>query len=79
MILIIAISILDKLYLLPLNPSLNTIPNNKRSATYLAKSIAKSAQCHNVYLDDVNDDQTIFKFDCNFGFTDKNTYTPFFI
>jgi len=42
--------VLDKLYLFPLSISLETIPDSKRSATYLAKSIAKKAKCADILL-----------------------------
>lgn len=75
------IFVLDKLYLLPLHVPLDTEPNNKRSAIYLVKTIAKKAKCNNIYLENINinEKNTILNFDCNFGSTDKNTYTPFYI
>lgn len=79
--LFIIIFVLDKLYLLPLYVPLDTKPNSKRSATYLAKTIAKEAKCDNVYLENINynEGDTILNFDCNFGSTYKNTYIPFHI
>jgi len=80
-ILIIAIFVLDKLYLLPLYVSLDTKPNSRRSATYLAKTISKEAKCNNLYLEDIDyiKGDTILNFSCNFGLVEKNTYISFYI
>jgi len=73
--------VLERLYLLPMYVSLDTKPNSKRSATYLAKTISKEAKCNNLYLEDIdyNKGDTILNFTCNFGLVEKNTYIPFYI
>ena len=44
------ILILDKMYLLPLSVPLDTLPDSKRSAAYLARTIAKEAKCNDILL-----------------------------
>ena len=73
--------VLERLYLLPIYVPLDTKPNSRRSATYLAKTISKEAKCNNLYLEDIdyNKGDTILNFTCNFGLVEKNTYIPFYI
>ena len=80
-IILILIYVLDKLYLLPLYVPLDTKPNSRRSATYLAKTIAKEAKCDDIWLLDINynEGDTILNFDCNFGDVLKGNYVPFYI
>ena len=67
-ILFILIYTLDSLYLLPLSVPLDTKPDSRRSATYLAKSIAKEAKCEDVWLLDINyiKGDTMLSFDCTY-------------
>jgi hypothetical protein len=67
-ILIIVVYVLDKLYLLPLYVALDSKPDSRRSATYLAKSIAKEAKCEDTWLLDINyiEGDTTINFDCVF-------------
>ena len=75
-LLVIIVLILDKLYLLPLYIPLNTTPDSRRSATYLAKTIAKEAKCEDIWLLDINyiKGDTMLHFDCIF-----DTYINFSI
>ncbi|RUM70243.1 MAG: hypothetical protein DSZ08_05105 [Sulfurovum sp.] len=79
-LLVMIVLILDKLYLLPLYVPLDTKPDSRRSATYLAKSVAKEAKCDDVSLAfinfDSNKEKTLLDFSCIF-FT--NTYASFII
>jgi len=81
LMIVLILFVLERLYLLPMYVSLDTKPNSKRSATYLAKTISKEAKCNNLYLEDIdyNKGDTILNFTCNFGLVEKNTYIPFYI
>jgi len=67
-VLLFVVYILDQLYLLPLYLPLNTKPDTRRSATYLAKTIAKEAKCEDVWLLDINYEEgdSVLNFDCTF-------------
>lgn len=68
--------ILDRFYQLPLYVPLDTKPDSRRSATYLAKTIAKEAKCDDVWLVDVNyiEGNTAIKFYCIFDPKFSNLY-----
>lgn len=58
--------VLDRLYLLPLYVPLDTKPHTKRSAAYLAKTIAKEAHCETLQPLRINyqEKDTVLSIDC---------------
>ena len=76
------ILIVDKLYLLPLSVPLDTKPDSRRSATYLAKNIAQEAKCDDISLALINfnpdNHATVFDFGCTFT-TDTYAYFNIYI
>lgn len=67
-ILLFILFTLERLYIFPFSVPLDTKPEGKRSATYLAKTIGRKAQCANgVSVMEVNEYNGTYDYTCDIG------------